>query len=407
MESNSSITNTIDMEHLKESIKHIIIDTLNRVENSQYPDYKFDEFFKSEVYELLQYINYETFDNIYEKIKEDTIRDSKLIWRCYKEKLYKFDYIDNRHSKQIEILKSVTQPQQRTQEWHDFRKEHLTGSNSWKIFSTKSSNNQLMFEKLEPSKTDYYNKPNLNDQQPMNWGHKYEPLSIKLYEFYNDVVVEEFGCIEHANIKYLAASPDGIVTSLKNNGRMLEVKNPTTREITKIPKTDYYVQMQLQMEVCQLEECDFVETKFKEYDSYDDFENDKYKLEKGMIIVLIKNNNDLVYEYSPLFSNKPTALEDFVNDTYNKYGFTDGELEKGQYRWFKNIYWYLDIFSCILVPRNRKWFSSAEEKIKDFWSDILKERNVPNSYLKYKAKTRIPKQIIQLSKKDINMVVLD
>jgi hypothetical protein len=188
---------------------------------------------------------------------------------------------------------------------------------------------------------------------------------------------------------------------------MLEVKNPTTREITKIPKTDYYVQMQLQMEVCQLEECDFVETKFKEYDSYDDFENDKYKLEKGMIIVLIKNNNDLVYEYSPLFSNKPTALEDFVNDTYNKYGFTDGELEKGQYRWFKNIYWYLDIFSCILVPRNRKWFSSAEEKIKDFWSDILKERNVPNSYLKYKAKTRIPKQIIQLSKKDINMVVLD
>ena len=31
------------------------------------------------------------------------------------------------------------------------------------------------------------------------------------------------------------------------DGRMLEIKNPTTREITQVPKMEYYIQMQLQI----------------------------------------------------------------------------------------------------------------------------------------------------------------
>ena len=50
-------------------------------------------------------------------------------------------------------------------------------------------------------------------------------------------------------------------------GRMLEIKNIVNRDITGIPKKAYWVQMQLQMEVCDLEECDFLETRFKEYDN--------------------------------------------------------------------------------------------------------------------------------------------
>ena len=64
---------------------------------------------------------------------------------------------------------------------------------------------------------------------------------------------------------------------------------------------EYYIQMQLQMEVCDLNDCDFVETKFVEYDSFEDFKNDKYNIKKGMIIVLIKDNSSFVYEYSSLF----------------------------------------------------------------------------------------------------------
>lgn len=399
----TNIIDKTDLDQLKMSIQNVILDTLNNVESSMYQDAKFDFFFESEVYESFTYIDYETFRTIYEKIKEETVRRSKQTWRSYKENLHYFDYSENRHFYQIERLKKTPQPQQRTKEWYEFRKDHLTGSNSWKIFSSESCQKQLMFEKLEPPKVYQEIRPNLNDQQPMNWGHKYEPVSILLYEFYNNVVVEEFGCIEHNEIKCLAASPDGIVTSVKNNGRMIEVKNPTTREITQVPKIEYYIQMQLQMEVCQLEECDFVETKFKEYDTRDDFENDKYKLEKGMIIVMIKNGTDLVYEYSPLLKNKLYDLEKFINDTYQKYGFTDETLENGEFKWFKNVYWYLDTFSCVLIPRNRKWFSNAKDKITTFWSNILKEREEPNSYLKYKpkSKSKVIQNVIKLTEDEL------
>jgi hypothetical protein len=45
---------------------------------------------------------------------------------------------------------------------------------------------------------------------------------------------------------------------------MLEIKNISNRIIDGIPKEEYWVQMQIQMETCDLDECDFVETRFKE-----------------------------------------------------------------------------------------------------------------------------------------------
>lgn len=387
-----TIETSEDKTNLNESIKNVICDTIGNVDHLQYHDYKFEEHFKFEVYQSFQTINYEDFENQYNEIIEKTMRESSSIWRSYKNDLYVFDIFEKKYEKQIEYLKNCPQPEQRTKEWYEFRNNHLTGSNLWKIFNTESNRNQLYYEKIasyqNPSNENSDNRPNLNDQMPMNWGHKYEPVSIMLYEYYNDVKVEEFGCIEHSKIPYLAASPDGIVTSKRNNGRMVEIKNPTTREITQTPKMEYYIQMQLQMEVCQLDSCDFVETKFKEYDSYNDYRNDKYKVEKGLIVVLIKNNTELVYEYMPLFNNSGEFMEQFIEDVYKKYGFDDEKLEKSGYRWFKNIYWKLDIYSCVYVPRNEKWFLCSLPKIEEFWKNIVNERNISESYIKYKAKSR-------------------
>jgi hypothetical protein len=107
-----------------------------------------------------------------------------------------------------------------------------------------------------------------------------------------------------------------------------------------------------------------------------------------MIIVLIKDNVELVYEYMPLFNNSEEFMEEFTESVYKKYGFEDAKLQHNGYRWFKNIYWKLDIFSCVYVPRNKKWFASALPKIREFWEKVIEERKVPESYLKYKAKTR-------------------
>jgi predicted phage-related endonuclease len=107
----------------------------------------------------------------------------------------------------------------------------------------------------------------VNVNSPLHWGQKFEPLSVLIYERDYNTKVEDFGCIQHPKYNFIGASPDGIVTDKKSQkfGKMLEIKNVVSREITGIPKKEYWVQMQLQMEVCDLDECDFLETKFIEY----------------------------------------------------------------------------------------------------------------------------------------------
>ena len=132
-----------------------------------------------------------------------------------------------------------------------------------KVFKNETTRNQLIYEKCGPRKE--FNKPSINS--PMHWGQKYEPVSILYYEKIYKTKISDFGLIPHNKYSFLAASPDGINTD-KNNylfGRMLEIKNVVSREISGIPKSEYWIQMQLQMEVCELNECDFLETKFIEY----------------------------------------------------------------------------------------------------------------------------------------------
>ena len=133
----------------------------------------------------------------------------------------------------------------------------------------------------------------------MSWGNKYEYLTTCLYEEMNQTTIGTFGCISHSEYPFLAASPDGIVTGETNFGRMIEIKNVVSREITGNPKKDYYIQMQLQMEVCDLDECDFVETKFIEYDSEQEFKTDESGKKKGIILVFINEHQEFVYEYMP------------------------------------------------------------------------------------------------------------
>ena len=97
-------------------------------------------------------------------------------------------------------------------------------------------------------------------------GVKYEPVTILIYEDMYKTKVEEFGCIQHPEYNFIGASPDGINIDETNNkfGKMLEIKNIVNREITGIPKTEYWIQTQIQMETCDLNECDFLETRFSE-----------------------------------------------------------------------------------------------------------------------------------------------
>ena len=383
----TELSNDKDKKDFEESFETIMTQLQNDISALHMHQYDFDTYVKNEVYQHFQdCMNEEDFDTLYDTQIETLYHTKNWIKRSYKKINDTFDH-RNDHINHIDHLKSIPQPSQKTDEWYAFRKQHLTGSNLWKIFHTPSSRRQLIYEKLAPSEEKSSCKPSLNDCTPLNWGHKYEPLTNLFYEYYNDVVVEEFGCIPHGSIPFLAASPDGIVTSRKNNGRMVEIKNVVSRIITQIPKMEYYIQMQLQMEVCDLDECDFVETKFIEYENEEMFRRDKYHIPKGFMIVLIKDNS-LVYEYAPLFQNSEQNILDFTEKIYEKYALVSPQLSNNGVSWYRNVYWKLVEYSCVYVPRNKQWFSEALPKIEECWQEIEKGMKEEGAYLNYKGKTR-------------------
>ena len=300
--------------------------------------------------------------------------------------------------KKVQYLQEIPQPEQRTTAWYEFRYKHLTASNIWKVFISDSTRNQLIYEKCQPLSTDKYSGTGSLDS-PMHWGQKYEPLSVMLYEQLYGAKVSDFGCIPHRTLEFLAASPDGIVTDENSlrYGRMLEVKNIVNREITGIPKMEYWIQMQLQMEVCELNECDFLETRFTEYLNKDDYENDTTTDKKGMMMLFMSSAGKPIYEYAPLHVSVSVSVSNSIDD------WQEAMMEKNStLTWIKNIYWKLDQLSCVLVLRNKVWFKAIVPQLKDIWATIEKEKQSGYSHrMPKKAGVKVKK--VGASGEDIEM----
>ena len=297
---------------------------------------------------------------------------------------YKYSFIRKspnleKMKKKIEFLESLYQPEQKTEEWYSHRHGLITASSVWKAFGSQSVQNQLIYEKCMPFDPTKYSR--VNTESSLHWGQKYEVLSKQLYEEINGTKVQEFGCIRHPNPLYyfIGASPDGInVCPLSPlYARMVEIKNVVSREITGIPKEDYWIQMQIQMEVCNLPECDFEETKFTEYEDEDAFNADSdetndsskwnYNLNgkrRGVIVYFAKDEKPF-YKYAPLDITTKTEFDAWFEETIN----THDNLT-----WIKNIYWRLDVYSCVLVLRNKEWFKNAVVKIEELWKIIETEK---------------------------------
>ena len=309
------------------------------------------------------------------------------------------DYV----STQLQYLRNKPQPTQRTKEWYEFRHNLITASNAYKAFENQTTQNQLIFEKCKPLNSTLYidgedkDIENVKEIQFVNvnstlhWGQKYEPLSVKYYEHTYNTTVEDFGCIQHDTYHFIGASPDGINADKTSPlyGRMLEIKNIVNREIDGIPKKEYWIQMQLQMEVCNFNECDFLETKFTEYtdmhsyneDSNSDTYEDDLGIEfknvclsrdnkmKGEFIYFHTSEGKPFYVYKPLDLIHPQDIIDWEEYSLNLY-----QSEKYNYIYIKFIYWKLDVVSCVLVCRNKLWFKDNIGELEYIWGIIKKER---------------------------------
>ena len=318
--------------------------------------------------------------------------DSIIIKKQSEHKKQRIDELMNKYKEQ-------EQPEQRTKAWYEFRWNLLTASSIWKALDTQASKNNLILGKCVPYEIKEYT---VNVNSPFHNGHKYEPLSIMIYEDRFDTEVADFGCMKHFKHNFIGASPDGINVKRDNEryGRMVEIKNPVSRKLTGVPKTDYWVQMQLQMEVWDLDECDFYETCFKEYETEEDFYNDgdgfnktKDGKPKG-IIVMFCGRKEPIYKYAPIGLSK---------DEYEKW--YENCLTKNKHlTWFKNIFWYLKDESLVLVTRNKLWFEEALPEFRVMWETIVKERIEGYEHRKPKKRrlkvVKKPENISQISFSD-------
>lgn len=366
-------------------MENMIID----ITNSLYDDFIDCKMCKEIDYDdILEYVT-EIIDLFFETNNNISARSYKIYPKCSQKTREEIHQLEN----QIIKLKNMPQSKQRTQEWYESRHNIITASNLWKVFSTEGQLNSLIYEKCKPYE---YNpndiQHNVNVLSPTHWGNKYEPVTVMIYEALFSTKVEDFGCIIHSKYPYIGASPDGINCDKMSPiyGRMLEIKNIVNREITGIPKEEYWIQTQIQMETCELDECDFMETRFKEYSSPGEFYYSEFIHDyRGVILYFIERQSAI----NPNPSNSPHYVYMPLSYSLEKDSITEWIAQiqkelKSTHIMYETIYWYLDEYSCVLVKRNRDWFNSVIGKIQNVWNIIQKEKVEGYDH-------RIPKKKVQ------------
>ena len=274
---------------------------------------------------------------------------------------------------------------QRSAEWFETRAYMITASSIHKIFGSEAMQNQLIYEKCKSRKVEKERDEDwccVGEEEkeevghldnPRHWGEKYEPVSILLYEMEYQTEVGLFGCIPHARYPFLGASPDGINTKMSSPlyGRLVEVKNVVSRVIDGIPLEEYWIQMQIQMEICDLDECDFLETKFTEYtDELESRRDGEFLLsacgdKKGVMLLFLDEHR------KPFYLNKPLDMVEYDFILWKRHHIYEYMCKS--YTYIRDIYWRLDEMSCVLVCRNMKWFGDNIYNMISFWNTIEDE----------------------------------
>lgn len=112
---------------------------------------------------------------------------------------------------------------------------------------------ELLCERLTGRAAEHYVSP------AMEWGIENEPLAKAAYEIETGLDIEPGGIAVHQSIKWLMASPDGLLAS---NG-LVECKCPNTSThieyiIAGVVPAEYHWQMLCQMACAERTFCDFV-----------------------------------------------------------------------------------------------------------------------------------------------------
>lgn len=216
------------------------------------------------------------------------------------------------------FARSSTAPQKSVQ-WLQARHSIITSSEVASALecNTHESSLELLKRKCSPMRDN-----ELVTSSSIDWGVKYEPLAKRIFERITSTTSSDIGLVYHKQFAWLGASPDGVVS----DGRLLEIKCPYHRKIIhgKIPYY-YWIQVQVQMEVCDFDESYFFQCQFEE-------------AEMNFIPVPKQDN---VYK---------------------------GTHENG-------TNWFLRDYTLEIIKRDKAWFQKSLPMLQEFWNKIQHYRN--------------------------------
>lgn len=205
-------------------------------------------------------------------------------------------------SERLKLQELLLQPQveQRSEEWYEMRRGRLTASaidQSLDIAKFGKTKKELVISKAFPM----MDKPfDSMSSPPLRHGIILEDMTARCYsQRLNNIKIYNFGMIAHPTMKCFGASPDGI----NELGIMVEIKTPYRRRVDGNVPYGYMLQMQGQMAVCGLSECDFVDAMIKmDYRGLDSYIQDAgtETVDHGVIVEYIDaTDNNHMFDYSP------------------------------------------------------------------------------------------------------------
>ena len=271
----------------------------------------------------------------------------------------------------VNTLAASIQVTQRTPEWYKQSKTLLTASEFSNVLGTPRAVSNLALQKVAPLSDNLRQNTTAcctPEMGPFDWGIRFEPVVKQVLERMDRIQILEMGRVVHPTNPRLAASPDGIIIGADDPsriGRLLEIKCPITRKIDGTIPQDYWYQMQIQMEVTDIDECDYVEMSFES-----GYKTHAYTIEDSKDTCA-----PLLYDIEsarPMYCGHAWLLQD-PESLDLKYVYTVTEKDAAEAAGWciqEAIPWHVKKIFRTTVLRNREWYVSTLIKQEEFWKRV-------------------------------------
>lgn len=279
------------------------------------------------------------------------------------------------HLDELLVLPGI---EQRTDAWYAARHLLVTASDIDAAIKNGPSR-EFLKKKCGPAPsagTSGHGSSQSGGPAPLKHGVMFESVANAIYRRRQGggCVVHEFGLLLHPTVSHLGASPDGI----NELGVMVEIKCPYSRKIDGTVPNAYFAQIQGQLEVCGLDECDYVECEIKNaiqggqdefYASLTLSANEGELPDSTEFGVVIERGGDAPFEYSP----HPGPTMDPVEALR-------AWEEASTYGRIVVHRWRMERFNVVRVQRDTVYVAMMLAALETSWATVLRYRDDPAAY---------------------------